>query len=74
MCVLLCNFIHAYLILDYDPSLVFVSSFVCHFHMFAYPNSIFDHGFSEPDPVIVKKYGNENERGIFPPVSVCFHP
>jgi hypothetical protein len=39
----------------------------------AYPDSVSEPAFSEPDPVSVNKYRNGSRNVIFPSVSVRFH-
>ena len=52
-------------------SVVFPPTFV-HFRDPVYPSSVSISGYSGPAPVPMRKYGNENGRGVFPPVTVHF--
>jgi hypothetical protein len=40
----------------------------------AYPDSVPEPTFSEPDPVSANKYRNISRNEVFPSVSVRFHP
>jgi hypothetical protein len=40
----------------------------------AYPDSVPEPAFSEPDPVSANKYRNGSKNRVFPSVSVRFHP